>query len=352
MSIFIIDDYPMLLNGLSTRFDCNHFDCNRSDRSLDNIFLNNFSYETENINKLKSYQENSNIKLNKCFNCEKIIDSDIWNNCTECNKFACASCICDPNVVYKIINNKNLFCKNHQIKSLKISPFANNSRSRKIYGLFLGIYLEYIALSQLIGWDAPKKLEDILDIVNKIKECGICTNGNIVEKICTNDKCDFACCNKCTKKVLDLSKKKGKNIFVAKVKCPACKHSLDANKYPNGLPIIPEETISRSSTFYTAWCIECNHLKPSRRISCTSKNYSIDKFVCEDCSEANTTEYRLKICPNCKVMLQKFLNEGCNHVACACGMHLCFFKNCKNIFSTSKECYDHMRNIHGGSYDL
>ncbi|XP_010519140.1 PREDICTED: ATP-dependent RNA helicase DEAH12, chloroplastic-like [Tarenaya hassleriana] len=52
----------------------------------------------------------------------------------------------------------------------------------------------------------------------------------------------------------------------------------------------------------------------------------------------------VKLCPACGHTIEK--SEGCNHVECRCGRHICWV--CLDIFSSPEPCYDHLRTIHGG----
>ena len=60
-------------------------------------------------------------------------------------------------------------------------------------------------------------------------------------------------------------------------------------------------------------------------------------------SNAETT----KRCPRCQLLLEKI--DGCNHVRCLCGAHVCWV--CVEWFLTQTKCYDHMSNAHGGFFD-
>ncbi|KAI6160791.1 hypothetical protein EDD17DRAFT_1875396 [Pisolithus thermaeus] len=55
---------------------------------------------------------------------------------------------------------------------------------------------------------------------------------------------------------------------------------------------------------------------------------------------------RVKRCPQCNVLIEKL--EGCNHMTCKCGAHICW--TCMGIF-TSGTIYGHMREAHQGYYD-
>ena len=51
-----------------------------------------------------------------------------------------------------------------------------------------------------------------------------------------------------------------------------------------------------------------------------------------------------KECPKCSVPIEKA--GGCLHVHCKCNAHICW--TCLNYYSTSSECYGHLRSSHGG----
>ncbi|KAI1747502.1 hypothetical protein F4782DRAFT_520930 [Xylaria castorea] len=55
-------------------------------------------------------------------------------------------------------------------------------------------------------------------------------------------------------------------------------------------------------------------------------------------------EMGIKDCPKCRTPLEK--TEGCNHVACRCGAHICWV--CLKVFEASGLCYTHMHKEHGG----
>ncbi|XAR49478.1 RNA helicase [Bertholletia excelsa] len=50
----------------------------------------------------------------------------------------------------------------------------------------------------------------------------------------------------------------------------------------------------------------------------------------------------VKECPVCSYTIEK--TEGCNHMTCKCGKHICWV--CLKYFSTSGECYAHMGSAH------
>lgn len=50
----------------------------------------------------------------------------------------------------------------------------------------------------------------------------------------------------------------------------------------------------------------------------------------------------VNICPGCGATIEKI--EGCNHIECKCGKHICWV--CIKLFSSSDECYSHLRAVH------
>ncbi|KAG7094628.1 hypothetical protein E1B28_005452 [Marasmius oreades] len=53
-----------------------------------------------------------------------------------------------------------------------------------------------------------------------------------------------------------------------------------------------------------------------------------------------------KRCPSCDVWMEKI--EGCNHMSCKCGAHVCW--ECMKAFA-QKDIYEHMTVAHGGIYE-
>ncbi|KAI8959371.1 hypothetical protein F5Y11DRAFT_333141 [Daldinia sp. FL1419] len=52
----------------------------------------------------------------------------------------------------------------------------------------------------------------------------------------------------------------------------------------------------------------------------------------------------IKDCPKCRAPIEK--SDGCNHIACRCGAHICWV--CLKTFTASGDCYEHMGRVHGG----
>ncbi|KAG1665888.1 hypothetical protein FOA52_005377 [Chlamydomonas sp. UWO 241] len=54
----------------------------------------------------------------------------------------------------------------------------------------------------------------------------------------------------------------------------------------------------------------------------------------------------VRACPRCAADIEK--NEGCNHMTCKCGAHICWF--CMQAFDASGPCYAHMQSKHSSFY--
>ncbi|KAI0873145.1 hypothetical protein GGS24DRAFT_490992 [Hypoxylon argillaceum] len=77
---------------------------------------------------------------------------------------------------------------------------------------------------------------------------------------------------------------------------------------------------------------------------CTSCHALHDGLSCAEYKDKLKREMGIKDCPKCKTPLEK--TEGCNHMTCRCGAHICWV--CLEIFDSSGACYDHLNREHGG----
>ncbi|XP_051140404.1 ATP-dependent RNA helicase DEAH12, chloroplastic-like [Andrographis paniculata] len=50
----------------------------------------------------------------------------------------------------------------------------------------------------------------------------------------------------------------------------------------------------------------------------------------------------VKVCPSCGLTIEKI--DGCNHIECLCGRHVCWV--CLETFGCSDSCYGHLRSVH------
>uniref|UniRef100_A0A7N0TIA9 RNA helicase n=1 Tax=Kalanchoe fedtschenkoi TaxID=63787 RepID=A0A7N0TIA9_KALFE len=88
-------------------------------------------------------------------------------------------------------------------------------------------------------------------------------------------------------------------------------------------------------------CTRC-HLEFHPNISCEQyKEFKADpdSSLKEWC---RGKEDHVKTCPTCCRVIEK--SEGCNHIECRCGAHICWA--CLATFSSSEDCYHHLRSVH------
>ncbi|TFB01885.1 ATP-dependent RNA helicase [Trichoderma ghanense] len=63
-------------------------------------------------------------------------------------------------------------------------------------------------------------------------------------------------------------------------------------------------------------------------------------------SKKTKEQLGIKDCPRCSRMMEK--SDGCDHMTCSCGAHVCWV--CLSFFDTSAECYNHLQRVHRGIY--
>ncbi|XP_077221546.1 ATP-dependent RNA helicase DEAH11, chloroplastic-like [Tasmannia lanceolata] len=121
--------------------------------------------------------------------------------------------------------------------------------------------------------------------------------------------------------------------FCPSPECPAVYRVAD--------PSSPfEEPPFACGACFVETCTKC-HLEYHPFISCERyKEFKEDP-------DSSLKEWRkgkgnVKNCPNCEYTIEK--GEGCNHIECKCGKHICWV--CLESFDTSDDCYGHLRSIH------
>lgn len=103
-----------------------------------------------------------------------------------------------------------------------------------------------------------------------------------------------------------------------------------------------------TSTMHFNTCTECC------TVVCTSCQQPHEHKTCAEFEDESSGRYEatvklmqkigIKSCPKCKTSIEK--TDGCNHISCRCGAHLCWV--CLEVFQSSDRCYDHMKEKHGG----
>jgi len=78
-------------------------------------------------------------------------------------------------------------------------------------------------------------------------------------------------------------------------------------------------------------------------MTCAERKIQNDPAEQERLNDEFARQHGIKKCPQCKVWIEK--TEGCNHMSCKCGAHICWV--CMGIF-TPDTIYNHMNMAHGG----
>ncbi|KAF2294161.1 hypothetical protein GH714_007962 [Hevea brasiliensis] len=91
---------------------------------------------------------------------------------------------------------------------------------------------------------------------------------------------------------------------------------------------------------YAETCTRC-HLEYHPYVSCERyKEFKEDPDL--SLKDWCKGKEHVKSCPACGYIIEKV--DGCNHIECRCGKHICWV--CSESFSSSDECYGHLRLIH------
>ncbi|KAI9641098.1 hypothetical protein NHQ30_010528 [Ciborinia camelliae] len=103
-----------------------------------------------------------------------------------------------------------------------------------------------------------------------------------------------------------------------------------------------------TNTMHFNTCAECC------TVTCTHCHNPHENKTCGEYEDESSGRYQealklmerlgIKSCPKCKTSIEK--TDGCNHIECKCGAHLCWV--CLEAFLQSELCYSHMNAKHGG----
>ncbi|KZP26858.1 hypothetical protein FIBSPDRAFT_781676 [Athelia psychrophila] len=92
-------------------------------------------------------------------------------------------------------------------------------------------------------------------------------------------------------------------------------------------------------------CSVC-HEEAHEGMTCAERKLNNDPEEQERLNDELATQSGFKKCPQCAVWIEK--TEGCNHMTCKCGAHICWV--CMGIFNAGS-VYAHMDTAHGGMYE-
>ncbi|XP_050210057.1 ATP-dependent RNA helicase DEAH11, chloroplastic-like [Mercurialis annua] len=123
----------------------------------------------------------------------------------------------------------------------------------------------------------------------------------------------------------------GKYRFCPSPDCPSVYRVIDTGTLGG---------LFRCGACYAETCTRC-HLEYHPYVSC--EQYKMFK----DDPDLSLKDWRkgkdhVKSCPVCRYVIEKI--DGCNHIECKCGKHVCWV--CLEFFSSSEDCYGHLREIH------
>ncbi|KAK4373612.1 hypothetical protein RND71_008996 [Anisodus tanguticus] len=123
----------------------------------------------------------------------------------------------------------------------------------------------------------------------------------------------------------------GRYRFCPSPDCPSVYHVAESGEV--GVPFA-------CGACYVETCTSC-HLEYHPYISCDKyKEFKDDPDF--SLKEWCKGKENVKNCPVCGFTIEKV--DGCNHIECRCGKHVCWV--CLVFFSSSDDCYNHLRSIH------
>lgn len=218
---------------------------------------------------------------------------------------------------------------------------------------------------------------------------------------CGRRNCDQLVCQNCLKAWYGLNRP-GSIINIAALSCAFCRRAPTAqrlHKYGMGIHAVGDlkNAVRDRGKWVYAWCTNCALAKPYlERVCAAGAPAELTNWSCEPCVRAKEEEEleaalalqeelktmrrrgraidhamrmeamlaaeraeraenarigRVKACPGCEVMVERF--GGCGHITCVCGAEWCWFcrKNFKRgLNSLEYGIYDHFSDVHGGFF--
>ena len=105
------------------------------------------------------------------------------------------------------------------------------------------------------------------------------------------------------------------------------------------------KTVLQCPSCFSTICPSC-HEEAHEGMTCDERKLHINPAEQERLTNEWAAMNGVKKCPTCSVWLEK--TEGCNHMSCKCGAHICW--RCMGVFDAGT-IYGHMQTEHGGIYD-
>ncbi|KDR80944.1 hypothetical protein GALMADRAFT_91633 [Galerina marginata CBS 339.88] len=106
-----------------------------------------------------------------------------------------------------------------------------------------------------------------------------------------------------------------------------------------------EPTVLQCPSCFSTICAACDE-EAHDGMTCQERRLHKNPAEQERLNEQLAAANGYKKCPQCKVWIEK--TEGCNHMSCKCGAHICW--RCMGIFDRAT-IYQHMQTAHGNIYD-
>ncbi|KAF9485597.1 hypothetical protein BDN70DRAFT_988794 [Pholiota conissans] len=106
-----------------------------------------------------------------------------------------------------------------------------------------------------------------------------------------------------------------------------------------------DKTLLKCPACFSTICPMCDE-EAHEGMTCQERRIHRDPGLQDRLTEEFAREHGYKNCPQCRILIEK--TEGCNHMTCKCGAHICW--RCMGIF-TANTIYPHMQSAHNGIYD-